>query len=123
MIWTPLRSNGLRCRALILASIVMLLLLSGCASLFPEQHRSGRGSGDSRSPQRQSVRTGADARDQQHYYDIGLQHYSKENYDRAKRAFQHVVDMGPSTPLGLKAQENLKKIQQIEKTLQEIESK
>ncbi len=65
----------------------------------------------------------ADVKSQQHYYDLGLQYYSKENYKEAKKAFQVVVDLGPRTSLGIKSQENLKKIQQILKTLEEIESK
>jgi len=60
---------------------------------------------------------------QQQYYDKGLQHYSRENYGDARKAFQHAVDLGPNTALGQKAQENLRKIQQIMKTVEEIESK
>ena len=51
-----------------------------------------------------------DAKAQQQYYDLGLQQYSKENYGEAKEAFQQVIELGPNTALGLKAQENLKKI-------------
>ncbi len=64
-----------------------------------------------------------DAKAQQQYYDLGLQHYSKENYGEAKKAFKEVIELGPNTKLGLKAKENLKKIDQILKTLEEIESK
>jgi outer membrane protein assembly factor BamD (BamD/ComL family) len=64
-----------------------------------------------------------DARAQQQYYDQGLQQYSKDNYGEAKASFQQVVDLGPNTTLGLKAKENLKKIDQILKTVEEIESK
>ncbi|MBI5235269.1 MAG: hypothetical protein HY886_03360 [Deltaproteobacteria bacterium] len=64
-----------------------------------------------------------DTEAQQSYYDSGLQHYLKEDYDEAKKAFQQAVQIGPDTALGLKAKENLKKIAQILKTLYEIESK
>jgi len=64
-----------------------------------------------------------DPKAQQQHYDEGLQQYSKDNYGEAKEAFQQVVDLGPNTELGLKAKENLKKIDQILKTLDEIESK
>ena len=64
-----------------------------------------------------------DTEAQQSYYDLGLQHYLKEDYTEAKKAFQQVVQIGPGTTLGLKAQENLKTIEQILKTLREIESK
>lgn len=64
-----------------------------------------------------------DVKAQRQYYDQGLQLYSKENYGEAKEAFEQVVDLGPNTALGTKARENLKKIQQILKTLEEIEAK
>ncbi len=122
MTWSFTRSILLRHRRLILRNVAALLLSSGCACLFPEQTRSGH-SGDPRPSSQRSPGKSSEAKDQQRYYDIGLQHYSREDYGRAKKAFQHVVDMGPNTPLGQKAQENLRKIQQIERTLQEIESK
>jgi TolA-binding protein len=64
-----------------------------------------------------------DAKAQQHYYDLGLQQYSKEDYDEAEESFEQAVAYGPNTPLGQKAKENLKKVQKILKTLEEIESK
>ena len=96
-----------------LACSMMLLALSGCASLH-------------KAPPKPAVRAQAkpiDAKAQQHYYDLGIQQYSKENYGKAKEAFQQAVEFGPNTALGVKAQENLKKIQQILKTLEEYESK
>ncbi len=97
---------------------MMLLALSGCSIL--------RKSPPPPPPSKPAARPQAkpvDAKAQQHYYDLGLQYYSKENYGKAKEAFQQAVDFGPNTPLGVKAQENLKKIQQILKTLEELESK
>jgi len=70
-----------------------------------------------------SSRPHVDAKSQHHYYDLGLQHYSRENYGEAKEAFQQAVDFGPNTDLGIKAKQNLKKIEQILKTLEEIQSK
>ncbi len=64
-----------------------------------------------------------DAKAQQHYYDLGLQYYSKESYTDAQEAFQEVVNLGPHTALGVKAQENLRKIEKILKTLDEMEKK
>lgn len=58
---------------------------------------------------------------QQHYYNLGLKHYANENYKEAKKAFQQAVDNGADTNLGVKARENLKKIEQIMKTLKEME--
>jgi hypothetical protein len=64
-----------------------------------------------------------DVKAQKRYYDQGLQYYSAEDYANAKEAFEEVVDLGPNTALGLKAKENLKKIEKILKTLDELESK
>jgi TolA-binding protein len=74
-------------------------------------------------PPKPVTRPHVDTKAQQQYYDLGLQHYSKENYGEAKEAFQQVVDLGPNSALGLKAQENLKKIDRVLKTLEELESK
>ena len=60
---------------------------------------------------------------QRQYYDLGLKQYTGENYREAKQSFIRVVEKGPGTPLGLKAQENLRKIDRILKTVEEIESK
>jgi len=69
------------------------------------------------------VRPVVDAKAQQLFYDKGLQLYSEENYDEARNAFHQVVELGANTALGLKAEENIRKIDQILKTLKEIESK
>jgi len=96
---------------------MMLLILSGCA-LF-KKTPSPPPTAPTRSPARQHV----DAKAQQKYYDLGVQQYSRENYGEAKEAFEHALKLGPNTALGEKAQENLKKIERILKTLEEIESK
>lgn len=99
-------------------SFIMLLVVAGCVTT-PPAHPSHR------KPAKPAVRQSrpVDAKAQQRYYDRGLQYYSKENYDEAEEAFQQVIEFGPNTELGLKAKENLKKIEQIQKTIKEIESK
>jgi len=95
---------------------VLLLVTAGCVT--PKKVR--------RTPRPPSARPQAkpvDAKAQQYYYDLGLQQYSKENYDEAEEAFEQAVENGPNTPLGQQAKENLKKVQKILKTLEEIESK
>ena len=101
-------------RSLLICSMT-LLALSGCAGLR-------KSSPPPKSAARPQAKQ-ADAKAQQHYYDLGLQQYSKENYGKAKEAFQQAVEFGPNTALGVKAQENLKKIQKILKTLEELDSK
>lgn len=96
---------------LTVAAITMCLILAGCV-LFQKTP-------PAKAPRPQYV----DSRAQQQYYDLGLQQYTKENYGEAKEAFEQAIELGPNTTLGQKSQENLKKIQRILKTLQEIESK
>ena len=64
-----------------------------------------------------------DTKTQQRYYDMGLQQYSDENFGAARESFRRVIEYGSNTALGLKAQENLHKIERILKTLEEIEAK
>lgn len=94
---------------------VALLVAAGCAST----RKAPATPKPISRPQLQPV----DVKTQQQYYDLGLQQYSKENYEEAEKAFQTVVEIGPKSALGIKAQENLRKIQQILKTLEEMESK
>lgn len=96
---------------LLMTAGALCLVLAGCA-MFQKTP-------PAKTPRPQHV----DSRAQQQYYDLGLQQYTKENYGEAKEAFEQAVELGPNTALGQKAQENLKKIQRILKTLQEIESK
>ena len=103
-------------RSLLICSM-MLLALSGCASLHKAPPP------PTPKPVARAQSKPVDAKAQQQYYDLGLQQYSKENYGKAKEAFQQAVEFGPNTALGVKAQENLKKIQQILKTLEELELK
>jgi TolA-binding protein len=107
----PTMANAVR--NLLICSMT-LLALSGCAGL-----RKASSPKPAVRPQAKPV----DAKAQQHYYDLGLQQYSKENYGKAKESFQKAVEFGPNTALGVKAQENLKKVQQILKTLEEYDSK
>ena len=96
---------------------MMLIVLTGCA-LFKKTPPPPP-SAPPRSPARQHV----DAKAQKQYYDLGVQQYSRENYGEAKKAFEQALALGPNTALGVKAQENLKKIERILKTLEEIETK
>ena len=64
-----------------------------------------------------------DAKAQQLHYDLGVQAYSKENFEEAKVEFQRVIDLGSKTDLAMKALENLKKVIQVLKTVEEITSK
>jgi len=100
--------------------ILMFLLVSGCSM------RKGppppKPAAKSQPAAKQPTKT-VDTKAQQQFYDRGLQLYSKESYRDAQSAFQQVIELGPNTVLGQKAQENLKKIQQILKTLDEMGSK
>ena len=88
--------------------VVLSLNLFGCSLLNPPK------------PTRTQH---VDVAAQQKYYDLGLQQYSRENYGEARDAFEKVVEYGPTTSLGVKAQENLRKIQRILRTVEEIEKK
>ena len=111
----PASSDKKMLRKLITYSMVFLVV-SGCTT-WPKMFSSSPQKATTTRPQH------IDPKAQQQHYDEGLQQYSKDNYGEAKEAFQQAVDLGPNTALGLKAKENLKKIDQILKTLEEIESK
>ena len=93
---------------MLLVCAAMLFSSTGCFATAPPPK-----------PAKQKV----DAKAQKHYYDQGIQLYSKEKFAEAKAAFEQVIENGPNTSLAAKAQENLKKIQQIMKTLDDMESK
>lgn len=95
------------------------LIVAGCATAPQAPPAQPRQPKRAVRPQQKPV----DAKAQKRYYDQGLQYYSAEDYSNAKEAFEEVVDLGPNTALGVKAQENLKKIEKILKTLDELESK
>lgn len=63
------------------------------------------------------------AKEQQLSYDQGIKAYSTEKFEEAKTAFQRAIDLGPQTELGLKARDNLKKVVQVLKTVEEIKAK
>lgn len=98
-------------------------VLSGCALFAKKPPPMPSSSSPAPKQQTRPQPKSGDSRAQKQFYDLGVQHYSKENYNEARSAFQQAVDLGPDTMLGQKAQENLRKIQQILKTLEEIESK
>jgi len=99
------------------------LIMIGVAIVFTAGCASTQKSPPLQPQPRKVTRTHVDAKAQQYYYDLGLQLYSKESYREARDAFQQVIENGSNTVLGLKAQENIKKIDQILKTLEDIESK
>jgi TolA-binding protein len=106
---------------IILSLAMLAILLPGCA--VKKTHAPARSQPPPSSHQKPAARPAADPKAQQRYYDLGLQNYSKENYDEARDAFEQVVEINPNSSLGLKAQENIRKIDQILKTLKEIEKK
>ena len=57
---------------------------------------------------------------QQQYYDMGMKYYSQEKYAEAKKSWQKVIKLGKRTELADKARENIKKVDQILKTLKEM---
>jgi type IV secretory pathway VirB10-like protein len=57
---------------------------------------------------------------QQKYYNMGMRYYSQEKYREAKKAWQRVIKLGRRTSLAEKARENIKKVDQILKTLKEM---
>ena len=57
---------------------------------------------------------------QQKYYDMGMRYYSQEKYTEAKKSWQKVITLGKRTALADKARENIKKVDQILKTLKEM---
>jgi TolA-binding protein len=61
-----------------------------------------------------------DTRAQQKFYDLGLQHYTEEQYAEARRAWQQVIKLGPRTPLAARARENIHKANRILQTLEEM---
>jgi TolA-binding protein len=78
---------------------------------------------DSRSDHKAPPAKVVDTRAQQLQYDKGVQAYSQEKYEEARDAFQRAIDFGPKTEVGLKAHENLMKVMQVLKTLEEIKAK
>ena len=60
------------------------------------------------------------AKTQQKYYDMGMRYYAQEKYAEAKKAWQRVIKLGRRTDLAKKARENIKKVDQILKTLKEM---
>jgi TolA-binding protein len=60
---------------------------------------------------------------QQTYYDMGMRYYSQGKYAEAKKAWERVIKLGRRTALADKARENIKKTDQILKTLKEMSGK
>jgi len=100
---------------LLVGALAAALAASGCAGLGRKQAP----------PPKPLARPAApvDSQAQQKAYDRGVSHFSEEGYPEAKKAWQEAVRLGPGTPVGRKAQENLTKVGAILKSLQEIEGK
>ena len=116
-----------------LKTVVYLLLcaalpLTGCAYFQAQKTKAAKSKKSqavrpSRSGGAKSQAKPMDPQAQQRYYDLGMKYYTEENYVEAKKAWQQVLQYGPNTPMADKARENLKKTDQVLKTLQEMEKK
>jgi Tfp pilus assembly protein PilF len=106
-------TESLVCKLLV--CVMLVSAMAGCVAPKKTRH--------TRHPSTRPQTRPVDAKAQQRYYDLGLQQYSKEDYDDAEESFEQAVAYGPNTALGQKARENLKKVRQILKTLEEMESK
>ena len=107
------------------------LVLPGCAILnkekpaqpAPLEKPSHVRPKSTHSETRSAPKPAADPQAQQRLYDLGMKNYTQENYTEAKKAWQQAIQLGPKSALADKARENLKKADQILKTLQEMEKK
>ena len=100
-----------------------MLFNSGCAYLKPKKTDKKAPSHKSAQPTTKPQHKSVDIQAQQKYYDLGLKHYTEENYVEARKAWQQVLQLGPSTSLSEKARDYLKKTEQVLKTLKEFEKK
>ena len=99
------------------AACMLITALTGCAKKVPPPPPPPPKKPSAVRVQQKAV----DPKAQQQYYDLALKYYTEENYKQAKKLFQQVIQSGPSTTLGMKARDNLKKTEQILKTLKEME--
>lgn len=60
---------------------------------------------------------------QKRAYDRGVALFGEEKYEQARRAWKEAVSLGPATPVGRKAKDNLDKVETILRSLQEIQGK
>lgn len=60
---------------------------------------------------------------QKRAYDLGVGHFAEERYAEARKSWQETVRLGPSTIWGQKAGENLRKVDAILSSLNELEKK
>lgn len=72
------------------------------------------------SPLTTTPQTPVETNPQQKYYNMGMRYYAQEKYNEAKKAWQRVIKLGKRTDLADKARENIKKVDQILKTLKEM---
>jgi len=98
------------------AVCIFIAALTGCAKKVPPPPPPPK------KPAAVRVQKPVDPKAQQQYYDLGIKYYTEENYKQAKKLFKQAIQSGPTTTLGIKARENLKKTEQILRTLKEMES-
>ncbi|MBN1472376.1 MAG: tetratricopeptide repeat protein [Syntrophaceae bacterium] len=60
---------------------------------------------------------------QQQYYNLGMRLYSQDKYREAREAWQQVIKLDKNSALADKARENIKKVDQILKTLEKMSGK
>src|SRR4051812_16617806 len=58
---------------------------------------------------------------QRQAYDRGVSSFGRERYAEARQAWREAVRDGPLTPVGLKARRQLEKVDQVLRTLSEID--
>jgi cytochrome c-type biogenesis protein CcmH/NrfG len=95
-------------------AMVIAAALAGCAGLAKKPAPNPKAK-----TTKAAVKT--DPAAQKNAYDLGMRYYSQEKYEESRKAWQDVIRLGPSTGLGKKAQEYLRKTEQTLKTLREIE--
>jgi len=84
----------------------------------PHEHKPAAKEPESKATQASKIQA-----EQQKYYNTGMRYYSQEKYVEAKKAWQTVIKLGRKTDLAEKARENIKKVDQILKTLKEMSGK
>ena len=97
------------------AGLLIVVLLAACVP-----QKSKKGSAAAGKP---GVRPAAASVNpaQKKAYDQGVKHFGEERYAEARASWREAVKLGPSTPLGRKAQENLQKVDSILSSLRELE--
>lgn len=101
------------------ALLLLAAALAGCANLAKKPAPKGKAAPQETKAARPAAK--ADPVAQKNAYDLGMRLFSQEKYEEARKAWQDAIRLGPSTQLGKKAQEYLRKTEQVLKTLKEID--